>query len=296
MKKVILVSILMGLLLAGCLQPPISSQSPTIKVVVSILPQQYFVEKIAGDLVVVEAMTKSGEDPHTYEPTASQMRSLATADLYFSIGVEFEEAWLPRFRDANPDLLVVDTSGGIEKIESTEPLFEEGQDAHAHEGELDPHIWFSPNYVKQISQNMAEALTAADPVHTDIYQTNVEKWTEEIEKLDGQIRALLENRSRNAFMVIHPAWGYFAREYGLEMLAVETGGQEPGPEELAQLLDLASEYKVTHLFVQKGVSTKLAESLADQLGIEHIIELDPMAEDWLANMLSVAEHVAEALE
>ncbi len=70
-------------------------------------PQAYFVQKIAGDLVSVQVIVALGT-AHAYEPTAEQMRVMTKSRLYFSIGVEFEEAWLPRFMAANPALEIVD--------------------------------------------------------------------------------------------------------------------------------------------------------------------------------------------
>lgn len=94
------------------------------EVTVSIVPQKYFVEKIAGDKVSVNVMVKPGFSPATYEPKSSQMRKLAKSDAYLSIGVPFEKVWLERFKSANKNMLVVDTAEGIKKIQ---------MEAHSHE-------------------------------------------------------------------------------------------------------------------------------------------------------------------
>ncbi|MFZ3070823.1 MAG: zinc ABC transporter substrate-binding protein [Anaerolineaceae bacterium] len=296
MKKTILVVISLALVLAACASPSPTSQPGRLTVTVSILPQTYFVQKIAGDLVDVQALVGTGDDPHTYEPTSDQMRALTHSDLYFTIGVEFESAWMPRFSSANSDMQVVDSAAGVERIPIATDQNGELTEGGANAGELDPHIWFSPRIVKQISQNMADALIALDPANSAAYQLNLEEWLKEVDQVDADVRALLQNRTRDHFMVIHPAWGYFAEEYGLKMLAVETAGQEPGPEELAKLLDLAETYKVSCLFVQKGVNQKLARSIADQIGVAAVVELDPMAQDWPANMRFIAAKMAEALK
>ena len=86
------------------------------QVSVSILPQQYFVKQIAGDAVEVNVMVGKGADPHTYEPKPKQMTALEKSDLYFAIGIEFEEAWLPKFQKSYPNLKIVKTDEGVEKI------------------------------------------------------------------------------------------------------------------------------------------------------------------------------------
>ncbi len=257
---------------------------------VSVQPQAYFVQKIAGDLVEVQAMVGTGDDPHTYEPTTEQMRSLTNAQLYFSIGVEFEAAWLPRFTAANPNLKIVDSAEGVGRLPAAPS--ENGEEA----GEPDPHIWLSPSRVKQISANMAAALAELDPDNAPIYEQNLATWLQEIDQVDADIRSTLSGISRNVFLSVHPSWGYFADEYGLQMLAVEQEGQEPGPDDLAKIIEQARAHQVTYVFTQKGVNQKLAQSIADQLGGAQIVELDPLAQNWSENMRYVAAQLAAALK
>ncbi|MEN6556114.1 MAG: zinc ABC transporter substrate-binding protein [Anaerolineaceae bacterium] len=289
MKTLGIIILCAALLLSAC-SPAAPEQAQQMAVTVSVLPQAYFVQKIAGDLVSVQAVVGTGDDPHTYEPTAEQMRALTKSRLYFSIGVEFEQAWLPRFSAANPGLEIVDSGAGVERLAISPTLGESAEGA-----ENDPHIWFSPTRVKIISRNIADALAAADPTHAQSYRANLEAWLKEIDAVDADVRAALAGISRSSFLVIHPAWGYFASEYGLTMLSVESHGQEPGPEELGALLNLARENGITTVFVQKGISPKLAQSIAGQLGGARVVELDPMAADWSANMRLLAAELAEAL-
>jgi len=290
MKRLSLLLILVILTLSACSSVPATPQANRPVVMVSISPQAYFVQKIAGDLVEVQAMVGTGDDPHTYEPTTEQMRSLTDAQLYFSIGVEFEAAWLPRFTAANPDLKIIDSSAGVKRIPvSSIPIGEET-------GEPDPHIWLSPSRVKQISANMAAALAELDPENAPIYEQNLATWLQEIDQVDADIRAALSGITRRVFLSVHPSWGYFAEAYGLQMLAVEQEGQEPGPEDLAKIIEQARAHQITYVFSQKGVNQKLAQSIADQLGGAQIVELDPLAQNWSENMRYVAEQLAAALK
>ncbi len=147
-----------------------------LNVTVSILPEKYFVEKIGGENVTVSVMVPVGADLHVYEPRPRQIIELSKAKLYFSIGVPFENAWLPRFKSANPKLVFVPIDRGVPKIAMT-------ADSHDHDGEkggLDPHIWLSPPLVKAISANIKDALTAADPSHADDYRANHARFLKEI--------------------------------------------------------------------------------------------------------------------
>jgi len=290
MKKLTLTILPVILLLSACANVPAAPQANTPVVMVSVMPQAYFVQKIAGDLVEVQAMVGTGDDPHTYEPTTEQMRNLTNAQLYFSIGVEFEAAWLPRFTAANPNLKIVDSAEGVVCLPAAPNT--SGEEA----GEPDPHIWLSPSRVKQISANMAAALAELDPDNATIYEQNLAAWLQEIDQVDVDIRLALSGISRNVFLSVHPSWGYFADEYGLEMLAVEQEGQEPGPEDLAKIIEQARAHLVTYVFTQKGVNQKLAQTIAEQLGGAQIVELDPLAQNWSENMRYVAAQLASALK
>ena len=115
MKRIILFSLLMTLVLGACATPP-TPDDQKLTVTVSILPQKWFADQIGGDRIRTQAMVGSGDDPHTYEPSPQQMTALADSDLYFTIGVEFEEVWMPRFETSNPAMKVVDSAEGIERI------------------------------------------------------------------------------------------------------------------------------------------------------------------------------------
>ncbi len=279
------------LLLVGCqstVSTPDVNNDQTI-VSVSILPEAYFLERIAGDLVLVNVMVGPGDDPHSYEPTPNQMRLLANTDIYFSIGVEFEHVWLPRFQNANPNLLVTDVSSGVERIPMS--TSHEGD----HEGEDDPHIWLSPSRVKIIAKNIANALITYDPTHQEVYQRNLDALLTDINLADDHIHSLLDNTPKRQFLAYHPAWGYFAEDYELEMIAIEIGGQEPGAESLAQVIKLMDQDDLNTIFMQKESSSKSSQAIADEVGAELVI-LDPLAKDWFTNIQEIAEKIASSLD
>lgn len=297
MKRIILFSLLMTLALGACATPA-APDDQKLTVTVSILPQKWFADQIGGDRIRTQAMVGSGDDPHTYEPSPQQMTALADSDLYFTIGVEFEEVWMPRFETSNPAMKVVDSAEGIERIpaEFEHHHGEAETEEHAHGVEEDdPHIWFSPPRMKQMTQNMARAMQAADPQNAEYYRANLENLLKTIDAVDAEVRSKLADAKRDHFMVVHPAWGYVAEEYGLRMLSVEIGGSEPAPETLAQIISLAKQYEINTLVIEKGSNARLAASIAEQAGIADIVEWDPMAYDWSVNMRIIADTLQKAL-
>ncbi|MGM0533696.1 MAG: metal ABC transporter solute-binding protein, Zn/Mn family, partial [Campylobacterota bacterium] len=238
-----------------------------VNTVVSILPQKYFVNQIGGDKVSVEVMVTPGSSPVTYEPKPSQMTALSGADLYFSMDVPFEKRWLPRFQDAAQNTVFVDTAKGIQK----RPIdtHDHGHDSHRdHDTKqnLDPHIWLSPTLAKTIAAHIKDALVEADKTNAAFYENNYKRFLQKIEALDTRIKNLLQNRNSDKFIVFHPSWGYFARDYGLTQVPVEIEGKAPKQKDLIQLIDFAKENEIKAVFVAPEFSQKSAQTIAESIG------------------------------
>ncbi|NLE43528.1 MAG: zinc ABC transporter solute-binding protein [Chloroflexi bacterium] len=295
----------------GCNPQPQGAQSPSpsgavvpahpLQVTVSILPQQYFVERIAGDLVTVNVMVLPGENPATYEPKPEQLRMLADSAAYFSIGVPFEDAWMERIASVSSRMLIVDTAQGIERkpLAETEQEIDDAQgsedDHHNHAEGLDPHIWLSPRLVKIQAHTIFEALAGLDPQHETVYRTNLEAFLSDIDRLEEDIRASLRGVRNRKFIVFHPSWGYFANDFGLEQVAIEVGGQEPSAAELASLIEFAKREGIDVILAQPQFSRRSAETIAREIGGE-VLLIDPLALDWLDNLSQVARAMAAVLQ
>jgi len=263
-------------------------------ITVSVLPQKYFVERIGDGYVNVNVMVGPGSDPHTYEPKPEQMRDLSKSKAYFSVGVEFEKAWLDKFTDINPGMVIIDTSKGIEPLSQTNPT-DDNEILDKHSTEVDTHIWTSPILVKIQAQAVCDALTALDPGHSSIYRKNLDGFLSEIDALDINIRDTLSGIQNREFIVFHPAWGYFARDYDLVQIPVEVGGQEPSAAELANVISIARNENVKVIFAQPEFSTRSAEVIADEIGGE-VLLIDPLAYNWKENIEHVARTFASVLK
>lgn len=282
-RYALMLTLVLGLT-AGCLH------AEPLAVAVSILPQKYFVERIGGDAVRVTVMVPPGADPHSYEPRPRQMTELSASRLYLAIGVDFERAWLKRLRAANPGLEVVRTDDGVPKRAMAAP------GAHRHgAGEPDPHIWLSPALVKILSGNILRALAAADPGNRTAYEARCARFLEEVEALDAELKAVFADRQGTRFIVLHPAWGYFADAYGLEQTPIEIEGKEPKPAQLQNLIQKARSRGITAVFVQPQFSTKTAELVAREIGGQ-VIAADDLAENWPENLRVTARRLRSALK
>ena len=156
-----------------------------VNAVVSILPQKTFVEAIGGNKVNVLVMVKPGESPHTYEPKPSQMRDLSKASIYFSIGVEFENIWIPKFANQNKKMKIVSVANKINKIAMGEHYHYDKNGNKIDEKPYvhgDPHIWTSPKNVKQIAKNIHKYLIRIDKNNKEYYTSNLNKFIKKVEK------------------------------------------------------------------------------------------------------------------
>jgi zinc transport system substrate-binding protein len=263
-----------------------------LPVFVSIQPQKYFVQQIGQGLVDVEVMVPAGADPHIYEPKPQQMVALSKARLYFAIGMQpFENAWLKRIVSSNPDLIVVHTDRGIQKI----PMISGPHKADQHPGELDPHIWLSPPLVMKQAQTILNALVEIDPASRAFYENNYKAFVSKLATLDADLKKFFVGKQGFQFMVLHPAWGYFAHTYGLKQVPVEIEGKDPKPAQLKELIEHARQNRIKIIFVQPQFSPRSAKLVAKEIGGE-VVFADPLAANWSDNLREVAEKFKSALK
>jgi zinc transport system substrate-binding protein len=299
-------------------EAPVSGAEEPITVAVSVVPQAEFVEKVGGDKVKTVVITPPGADPHTYEPSPKEVEEISKASMLVTVGVgmPFEEVWIDRFDSMNSGTLVVNCSKGLELKELEEHDHEgeeeeehdeeietehENESTEEHENEsdgeheeLDPHIWTSPANAKIMVEDIYEGLVELDPENEAYYAQNKDAYLEELDALDSRIREKLNGSEGSSFMVYHPSWGYFAADYGLNMISVEIEGKEPSAQDLTKIVDLAKEKNVKVIFVQAQFSTRSAEVLAQEIGGE-VVAVDPLAKDYVANMDNVTDIFARNL-
>ncbi len=258
-----------------------------IPVFVSILPQKYFVERIGGEQVKVEVMVNPGESPATFNPNPKKMSLLSQAKLYFSIGVPFETIWIERIQSIHSNLQFVPLHNNKHPATSHDP-------SHSHSSN-DPHIWTSPAKVKVMAKKIKETLVRTEPQKEKYFEANLQAFHDDLDALDGDIREILAGSDNHRFMVFHPAWSYFAEDYGLEQISIEDGGKEPGARSLQKIIEKGKKLGIKVIFVQKQFSLSIAEKIAKMIGAT-VREMDPLAEDYLANMRRTATAISGALQ
>ena len=293
--------------------PAAGETAGEIKVVTTILPVADFIQNVGGDRVKVVVMVPPGADPHTYEPAPGRMSELAGARAYFAVGsgVEFELAWLEKIKQNYPALAIVDCSRGIPLLDLDTPeraekmaegaAAESGQPAGGnlspermghpehHESEhrgKDPHIWLSPKNAQIMVENIYAGLGQIDPAHKADYLRNRDAYLRELTELDEKIAGSLQRVQNRNFLVFHPAWGYFARDYGLREIPVEAGGKEPGAKELARIIATAKKENIRTVFASPQFNPQSARAIAREIR-GRVIFIDPLPQKYIPNLLQV---------
>ncbi len=274
---------------SACTAPEKEEGLPVV--VVSIPPQQYFVDYLAQGLCQVHIMIPPGSSHESYEPKPSDIQRVEHAIAYFRIGaIGFEQAWIGRLQSLFPDMMMYDLSEGIE----TDAHDHTHSHDHGHGSHIcnDPHYWMSARASLVMAENIRNALMELFPTHADSIATRFELLAAEIQELDDTLTQMLLPIENKAFAIFHPVLGYFAEDYGLIQLAMEEDGKEPTPARLKEITQEMQTKQVSIIFIQKEFNTEHAQLLAQETGAR-IVVIDPMSIDWKEGLIFIASTLTE---
>ena len=278
MKKYVL-WILTVFFLGGCHR----SENAGSLVVVSIMPQKYFVEKIAGNDVHVTVLVPPGASPETYSLMPSQMKDLSKARGWLKIGkIGFEQSWSEKIKQNNPQLKIIDTSVETHWITGSSDR-EGGQGAG-----VNPHNWMSPKEACGIIRETCKALESLFPEYRDKFDKNSQVLLDAVQQLDTMMTSRLGKLSQKKFLIFHPALTYLARDYGLEQIALENEGKEPSPSYMKNVVREAREAHIHTIFVQKEFDQDHAYQIAKEIQ-GNVVRIDPLSENWEQEMKLITD-------
>jgi len=256
-------------------------------VLVTVAPHKYFVEQVAGETVAVVVLVPPGASAHTFEPTPRQVLEAGGADIWFQVGEGFEKRAEAAFLSHNPQMEPVNMRKGVRMISDPSHA------AHCCHGDMaDPHIWLSAKEAGAQAETIAEALAERYPEHAGLYKERLKAFKRELAALNSELASILAGKEGKKIFVSHPAYGYFARDYGLVQRPIEFEGRDPSPRQLTELLQEARKEGASLIFVQPQHSDKGARRLADQLNAK-VVVLDPYAENYPENMRRLAAEFAD---
>ena len=270
-----------------------------LRLAVSIPPQKYFLSRIGGDRVAVEVLLPPGANPTTYEPKPSQLQNISRVRTFFPIGIPAESVWLDRLRGVNRDMRISPMYKGIQRLpmpSTYEEALDPGADAESGRGHPDPHVWLAPPLARILAQNARDELVRLDPDNASFYRKNFSELAQSINELDSELLKLFSGAKDRLFLAFHPAWGYFARAYGLKQVPVKLAGKKLTAKRMDRLIRIAKDKGLRTVFYQPQFSSRPAEQVAANLDGGEARELDPMAADWAANLRECARSIRKTMD
>lgn len=270
-----------------------TSEKKTITV--SLQPQKYFLDKIAGDKINIVCLLGNGGNPETYEPSITHLAQLENSIAYFQIGhIAFESAIMEKVRENNPHLKIFNNSNGIDLLRGTH-----GDCPHHHshnhgccdDAVVDPHTWSSVKNAIIIVKNMCDALIELDPENTEYYKSNYNRLSAHLDSLDSRLTAMLSPKQGHAFLVWHPSLSYFARDYNLQQISIGQEGKETSVQQLQSKIDQANTLNTPVFFFQKDFDTRQAEVVNRQINAE-MVTINPLNYQWEQEIIHIANAIA----
>ena len=263
-----------------CILPIVSYSEPPV-VLVSVPPYLYFVKKIAENTISAESLIPAGANPHLYEPTPKQVRLQKQAVLWLKLGEKADQKAQRVFQEMKSPPLIIDLAEGL-------VLLSYKGDCCSHTEDL--HIWLSPKMMQLQAKKITQALIQLFPIHTELYQKNLNVLLKELEQIDQELTTILKNKQGKAILVSHPAFAYFCRDYKLEQLSLEEEGKDCLPQYIPELLHKVKRLGVGGIIIEPQHGSKAAKLLAQKLEISTYI-IDPYSEDYIENLKQIAEVV-----
>ena len=288
MKKIILL-LAIAAIFNSCGSKKIQNEEPGNFITVSILPQKTFVKKITGDDFVVNVLIPPGTSPAAYTLLPSQLEEISKSAIWFRIGnIGFEHSWQDKIAQANSKMKVVDLSEGLDLIAQVK----EQHDDHFHLSGVDPHIWLSPVLVKQMAKRIFDEVSKLNPEQSIKYKTNYLEFVKEIDQLNIEIANKLKPFEGRKIVVFHPSLSYFARDYGLLQYSLESGGKEPTPQRMKELIDLSKKENIKVMYIQGELDRDHARVFAEEVGGQ-IIQVRPLDPAWAENLMEITNIIVD---
>ena len=256
-----------------------NAELPRPTIATSLACQGYFIKKLVNDFADVQVLMPPTGNPHTFEPSVKQVKIVSKALAYIKIGhpdLTFESVLVKKVAESNKKIRIVNASQGI-SLETD-----------------DPHIWTSPKSTIIMARNIASKLKEVFPDKVAQIALKEAETYNEILQIDKELSEIFRNIPNKTFFVFHPAWGYFARDYGLVQIAVEEHGKEPSVAHTSEVIRKARERGAKTLFIQVQTSRPSAQAVANDMGV-NLEVLDVMLSDWPKDIRSMAQKIKQAM-
>ncbi len=275
MKKLFPVLLLL-LMLAACSSEENSTNDGELTIYTTVFPLTSFVEQIAGDTVNVESIYPPGVDMHSYEPTQKDMMSYSDGDLFMTTSNELDPVAASIADTINGDTEIVETAADIDTgafLDSQhDHEHDHGEDGESHDhdhGNMDPHIWLSPDLAVQMAEAVKNSLAEYNPESADMYNENFEILKSDIEGIDEQLLAVTENPVNTDVYISHESIGYLAHQYGFHQIGISgLSNQEPSQQELTEIIESIEAQNIPYILYEPNVTSSVTDVIRSETNTE----------------------------
>ncbi len=241
-----------------------------IQVVTTLFPLYDFARNVGGDHVEVTLLLPPGVEPHSYEPTPKDIRSIQDSDIFIYTGPAMEPWAEKLISSLETENIVIDASEGLELIvgEHHDHEHEEHEEEH---GATDPHIWLDFGNALNISERISQALIEIDPANWSYYNKNYLEYSELLIMIDEEYKTGLAACARNQIVHAgHYAFGYLSHRYNFSYTAAQgfSPDSEPSANDLIALTKQIRENAIEYIFYEQISSPKIAETVSNETGIK----------------------------
>lgn len=245
-----------------------------VNIVATINPYYLIVKEIVGDKADVNLLIKPGSNPHVFNPTVSDVKTLSKADLIVANGLGLDNSYLKNYKN----VLFVG-----EKVPKKYLSKSDEHDEHAENNEItyNPHVWLSIDFLTDyIIPAIRDELVKVDPQNARIYSQNANKIIVSLKEISQKFDKLFADVSKNkqelTVILEHPSYLYFFKKYNVKVLAVEEGhGKEPSAQHIKNIIAQAKKGNLLGIFVGPQFKTESIKVVAKELGRDFKI-LDPL--------------------
>lgn len=264
---------------------PSSAADPPLRAAASVPPVAGLARALGAGRWTCDSVVRTGADPHTWEPSPRDVAALSGARLFFASGMPFEKVLAAKVSARNHDLRVVELGEG--------GVIENEHDAHgshgAHDSHSDLHGWLSPHELAEWAESVSAAFAELDPDGAPAYAKALADTKAGLDALERELRQRLPKGI--VFGAVHPAYGAFAEAFGLEQVALETDGHEPGPRALARARNRLRSGGARVILVQNDAEARLCSSVASECSLR-VVRVSPLSDDPLSAIREIAAAVA----
>ncbi|NPA10767.1 MAG: zinc ABC transporter solute-binding protein [Epsilonproteobacteria bacterium] len=226
-----------------------------LNVCVSILPQSGVVKAIGKEKVNISVLVPPGISPAIYSLNIKELKKIKNSQIYFKIGVPFDKKYLPKFKEINPDMEIVDFGEWINKTSN-------------------PHIWLSPALLMLEAKAVLNTLIKHDPKNKEYYLNNYRKYINKLSLLEKEGF----NISQKSFLTFHPSFHYFAKDFNLKEIAIEKEGKSPSFAYLARIIKLAKKENIKTVIISPEFPSKYAKIIAQKISAK-VVTISPLEKD-----------------